>query len=117
MIDTPTIMGIGAAALIGIGLYGVIVPVSYLRRIVACNILGGGIFLLFGVIARRGADGAFAADPVPQAFVITGMVVAFAATVLAVTLLERLTEGVSAESAEPQRGAIDTEPAQGADES
>ena len=110
MIDTPTIMGIGAAALIGIGLYGVIVPVSYLRRIVASNIL-------LGIIARRGADGAFAADPVPQAFVIPGMVVAFAATVLAVTLLERLTEGVSAESAEPQRGAIDTEPAQGADES
>ena len=32
--------------------------------------------MLFGIIARRGAGAGFAADPVPQAMVITGIVVA-----------------------------------------
>jgi multicomponent Na+:H+ antiporter subunit C len=53
-------------------------------------LLGGGVFLLFGVVARRGAAAGMAADPVPQAMVITGIVVAFAATALAVALLLRL---------------------------
>ena len=48
------------------------------------------MFLLFGVIARRGAAAGLGGDPVPQAMVITGIVVAFAATALAVALLLRL---------------------------
>jgi len=48
------------------------------------------VFLLFGVFARRGAWQAVGGDPVPQALVITGIVVAFAATALAVALLLRL---------------------------
>jgi multicomponent Na+:H+ antiporter subunit C len=48
------------------------------------------VFLLFGVVARRGAAAGLLADPVPQAIVITGLVVAFAATALAVALLLRL---------------------------
>ena len=38
--------------------------------------LGAGVFLLFGVVARRGAAAGFGGDPVPQALVITGLVVA-----------------------------------------
>ena len=45
---------------------------------------------MFGIIARKGAAAGFAADPVPQAMVITGIVVAFSATALAVALLLRL---------------------------
>jgi multicomponent Na+:H+ antiporter subunit C len=45
---------------------------------------------MFGVFARRGAWQAVGGDPVPQALVITGIVVAFAATALAVALLLRL---------------------------
>ena len=48
------------------------------------------MFLLFGVVARRGAAAGFGGDPVPQALVITGIVVAFSATALAVALLLRL---------------------------
>ena len=48
------------------------------------------MFLLFGVIARRGAAAGMGGDPVPQAMVITGIVVAFSATALAVALLLRL---------------------------
>jgi multicomponent Na+:H+ antiporter subunit C len=48
------------------------------------------VFLLFGVVARRGAAAGLGGDPVPQALVITGIVVAFSATALAVALLLRL---------------------------
>ena len=52
--------------------------------------IGSGVFLLFGVIARRGAAAGMGGDPVPQALLITGIVVAFSATALAVTVLLRL---------------------------
>ncbi len=85
-----TLYGLCAAALVGLGLYGVIVHPQPLRKILAFNLVGGGVFLLFGVFARRGAAAGMGADPVPQAMVITGIVVAFAATALAVALLLRL---------------------------
>jgi multicomponent Na+:H+ antiporter subunit C len=83
------ILGLAAAGLIGLGLFGLVVQASVLRKILAFNILGGGVFLLFGVLARRaGQDGM--GDPVPQAMVITGLVVAFAATALAVVMALRM---------------------------
>ncbi|MCK7473298.1 MAG: NADH-quinone oxidoreductase subunit K [Rhodopseudomonas palustris] len=87
-----TLFGLCGAALVGLGLYGLIVLPGALRRIVAFNLLGSGVFLLFGVIARRGGGviGETGSDPVPQALIITGLVVAFAATALAVALLRRL---------------------------
>lgn len=86
------VLALCAAGLVGLGLYGVIVSVDALRRIVAFNVVGIGVFLFFGVIARRGAGDGFAGDPVPQALIITGIVVAFAATALAVALLTRWRE-------------------------
>ncbi len=85
-----TLYGLCAAALVGLGLYGTIVHPQPLRKILAFNLLGAGTFLLFGVIARRGAAAGMGGDPVPQAMVITGIVVAFSATALAVALLLRL---------------------------
>ena len=85
-----TLFGMCGAVLVGLGLYGLIVNPQPLRKILAFNLLGGGVFLQFGVIARRGAAAGMGGDPVPQAMVITGIVVAFSATALAVTLLLRL---------------------------
>jgi len=82
--------GLAACALIGLGLFGLIANAAPLRKILAFNITGSGVFLLAGAIARRGAGAGFAADPVPQALLITGIVVAFSATALAVALLLRL---------------------------
>lgn len=90
MISATTLFGLSSAALIGLGLFSLIVDPRPLRKILAFNLLGGGVFLLFGVIARRGAGAGLGGDPVPQALVITGLVVAFAATALAVALLLRL---------------------------
>jgi multicomponent Na+:H+ antiporter subunit C len=51
-----------------------------LRKILAFNLIGNGVFLLFGAIARRGAAAGFGGDPVPHGLLITGIVVAFSAT-------------------------------------
>ncbi|MCA3397408.1 MAG: NADH-quinone oxidoreductase subunit K, partial [Roseomonas sp.] len=71
-------------------LYGMLAQSSVLRKVIAFNLLGVGVFLVFGVVARRGAAAGLLADPVPQAMVITGLVVAFAATALALVLTLRL---------------------------
>jgi multicomponent Na+:H+ antiporter subunit C len=88
--SAATVFGLCAAAVVGLGLYGVITNPQPLRKIVAFNLLGSGVFLVFGVVARRGAAAGFGGDPVPQALVITGIVVAFSATALAIALLLRL---------------------------
>ena len=85
-----TLFGLGAAALIGLGLYGFIIQPEPLRKLLAFNLLGSGVFLLFGVIARRGAAAGMGGDPIPQAIVITGIIVAFAGSALAVGLVLRL---------------------------
>ena len=88
--NTATLFGLVASALIGLGLYGLIVNPHPLRKILAFNVVGSGVFVLFGAIARRGAAAGMGGDPVPQALLITGIVVAFSATALAVALLLRL---------------------------
>jgi multicomponent Na+:H+ antiporter subunit C len=111
--SAATLFGLCAAVLIGLGLYGLIVNPQPLRKILAFNVIGSGVFLLFGAIARRGAAAGMGGDPVPQALLITGIVVAFSATALAVALLLRLfdeTGSVSLASeapAEPPAGAGD----------
>ncbi len=90
--NVPTIFGICASGLVGIGLFCLIVDPQPFRKILGFNVLGSGVFLFFGVVARRGAAMGFSGDPVPQALVITGIVVGFSATALAVALLLRLFE-------------------------
>ena len=90
MTDAATLFGLCAAGLVGLGVYALIVNPQPLRKILAFNVVGNGVFVLFGAIARRGAALGMGGDPVPQALLITGIVVAFSATALAVALLLRL---------------------------
>ena len=85
-----TLLGVAAAIIIGLGLYGLVVDAHPLRKVLAFNVVGSGVFLLLGTIARRGAAAGLAADPVPQALLITGIVVAFSATAMVVAVLLRL---------------------------
>jgi multicomponent Na+:H+ antiporter subunit C len=88
---TPsTLAGLAGAALVGLGLYGLVLHPHPLRKLLAFNLIGSGVFLVFGIVARRGAAAGLSFDPVPQAMVITGIVVAFAASALAVALILRL---------------------------
>lgn len=77
--------GLCGAALIGLGLHGFIAHHRLIRRVLAFNVIGSGIFLLFGAAAYR--DPLAGSDPVPQAMIITGIVVAFSATALALALI------------------------------
>ena len=90
--NAATLFGLCGATLVGLGLFRLIVNPQPLRKILAFNLLGNGVFLLFGVVARRGAAAGLGGDPVPQALVITAIVVAFSATAMAVALLLRLFE-------------------------
>ena len=94
---SPTIIfGFCAAVLVGLGLYGLIVNPQPLRKLLAFNLMGNGIFLVAAIIARRGAAAGMSGDPVPQALLITAIVVAFAASALAVALMLRLFEATGA---------------------
>lgn len=59
-----------------------------LRRIIALNIAGSGVFLVLVTASRT--EGAV--DPIAQALVLTGIVVAVAITGVALVLVARLAE-------------------------
>ncbi len=76
------------AALFAIGFYSLVVQTHLLRRIMALNVMGSGVFLVFLTLAARTAGSV--ADPVPHAMVLTGIVVAVCATGLALALADRV---------------------------
>ncbi len=77
-------------ALFVIGFVTLQTQAHILRRIMALNIMGMGVFLVFIAIAAQ-SPGAVP-DPVPQAMVLTGIVVAVCATGLALVLAARVQE-------------------------
>ena len=110
---SATVFGLCGAVAAGLGLYGLITDAQPLRKILGFNLLGAGAFLSFGVVARRGAAAGFGGDPVPQALVITGMVVAFAATAMAVALLLRLFGASGAATLDENATSAASEPTDG----
>src|SRR5579883_976479 len=99
----PSVLaGFVGAALVGLGRYGLIIHPHPLRKLLAFNLIGSGVLLVFGIVARRGAAAGFAFDPVPQAMVITGIVVAFAASAVAVALILRLAAETSRVTLDPE---------------
>jgi multicomponent Na+:H+ antiporter subunit C len=99
--NDAALFGLSGAALVGIGLFGFITDPEPLRKILAFNLVGSGVFLLFGAIARRATAAGLGADPVLQAMVITAIVVAFAATAMATALVLRLLEVTGRTSLNP----------------
>lgn len=80
--------GLVGVVLLLIGAHGLVAHAHALRRILAANIMGAGVFLVLvaGAYRRPGP----ASDPVPHAMVITGIVVAVSATAVALALVRRL---------------------------
>jgi len=101
------LFGLTAAVLVGLGLYGLIVNPQPLRKVLAFNLTGNGVFLICAVIAHRGAAAGMSGDPVPQALLITAIVVSFAASALAVGLMLRRFEetGTNSLSADSDAGS------------
>jgi len=89
-IASPFLLYGGAGSiLVSMGVYALAVHTHIYRRILAWNALGSGIFLIFGAIAARNGEGG-SSDPVPQALVITGIVVSVSATALALAIARRI---------------------------
>lgn len=84
--NSALIYAVCGAALFATGVAGLILQTHLLRKIIAFNIMGSGAFLVLVGLGQR--DGM--PDPVPQAMVLTGIVVAVAATALALALARRL---------------------------
>jgi multicomponent Na+:H+ antiporter subunit C len=74
---------LAGAALFSIGLHGAFAAVTALRRIIAVNVMGNGVFLVFVALAAGDPP-----DPVPHAMVLTGIVVAVCGTALALVLAD-----------------------------
>ncbi len=80
------LVGVG---LFSLGLYALIIHAHLLRKVLAINVMGSGVFLALVALATRTGDAQ--PDAVPHAMVITGIVVAVSATALALTLMLKLT--------------------------
>jgi multicomponent Na+:H+ antiporter subunit C len=76
-----------SAAIIGLGVYGLLVASNLLRKLLALNLLGSGVFLLMVTITSASGR---PADPVPHALVLTGLVIAVSLTAFALALMNRL---------------------------
>lgn len=93
---------LAGALLCSIGLFGLLCLAHLLRKLLAFNIMGSGVFLvLLGLSQHHGGP-----DPVPQALVLTGIVVAIAATALAVVLIRRYyhLSGLTSLEQDPETG-------------
>lgn len=90
MPDTQIIFALTGVGLFAIGLRGALLHTASLARILAINVCGAGVFLMFVALGYRGQ--VLGADPVPHALVLTGIVVAVSATALALALGRRLRE-------------------------
>jgi multicomponent Na+:H+ antiporter subunit C len=85
-VSTVPLFAVTAAILFTLALHALIVARHLLRKLIAINVLGGSIFLMFVTMAYRG-DGD--PDPVPHAMVLTGIVVTVGAMGLMVALVRR----------------------------
>ncbi|MCC5854304.1 MAG: NADH-quinone oxidoreductase subunit K [Idiomarina sp.] len=73
------------ALIIGISTIGFFGATHILKRIMAFNLMGSGVFLIMVGLAQHDRG----VDPVPQALVLTGIVVAVSATALALIIFRR----------------------------
>ena len=88
VLGTQLFYGGSGILLVILGLWSFLVHVPLLRKLIAINVRGAGVFHLLVAIAYRGID--TPPDPVPHALVLTGIVVAVSATALALAFGKRL---------------------------
>lgn len=90
MVSAWSIYACSGAAIIALSLYGVFACAPLLKRILAANLIGTGVFLILVALADRSAPAQ--PDPVPHALVLTGVVISVSATALALAIAIRLAD-------------------------
>lgn len=86
---TPVVVYLLTGVLLfSVGLSGLFFSAHPLRKILAVNLAGSGVFLMLVALAARDPDAP--PDPVPHALVLTGIVVAVSATAVALALYRHL---------------------------
>lgn len=88
---TSLLYSLGGLFLFSMGLFALIACSQPLRKIFAVNIMSTGIFLILIATAYKPV-GLGEIDPVPQAMVLTGIVVSVSVTALALILACRVQE-------------------------
>lgn len=88
--DSSMLYSLTGLALFAIGFFGLIACSHMLRKILAVNVMSSGVFLI--LVATAYFSGARTIDPVPQAMILTGIVVSVSTTALALILACRVQE-------------------------
>ena len=81
---TMVVFVLAASAVFGIGVWGLLMAEHLLRKLLALNVMGSSVFIIMLAVAGGTADGP---DPVAQALILTGIVIAVAATAFALALM------------------------------
>lgn len=84
-----TLFALAGVALVTLGFHALFARAHLLWKVLGLNVAASGIFLLLLALPPQLELGA--ADPVPQAMVLTGIVVAVAATAVALGMALRVT--------------------------
>jgi multicomponent Na+:H+ antiporter subunit C len=87
-VSPETLYAAAGIGLMALGLYGAIAVIDRIRRVLAVNVMGTGVFMVLIALAARPSVGA--PDPILHAMVLTGIVVAVSASGFAVALACRL---------------------------
>jgi multicomponent Na+:H+ antiporter subunit C len=85
-VSSALLFATGGILLFSIGISALVLRPHLLRKILALNVMASGVFLML----VGGGTAAQGVDPVPQAMVITGIVVSISATALGLALVLRI---------------------------
>ncbi len=89
MISQVMLFNLCAIAMFAIAMCGFLLSHDFLRKLLALNVMGMSIFMIFISVANQDPNNV---DPVPHALVLTGIVVAAAGTALGLNLASKITK-------------------------
>lgn len=98
---TLTIYALTSIVLFSMGLFGLASHNHLIRKIICLNIMAGAAFLFLISLAYYQEE--TAVDPVPQAMVLTGIVVTISATAFALCLTKKIYEKTGHCSLDPPK--------------
>ncbi|WP_142848024.1 NADH-quinone oxidoreductase subunit K [Telmatospirillum sp. J64-1] len=90
MITQGEIYALAGLAVFAVALHGLFARRHLLRKIVAINIAGSGVFLFLVAVTRSPEEGV--PDPLAQVMVLTGIVISVSIAAYSLSLLRRIVD-------------------------